>query len=280
MLATLGAARSLLFVPGDDAHKLSRALSSEADAIVADFEDGVAPSRKDRAREVTAAFIENLGDSAVPVLVRINAVDSEACRRDLESLHERRIAGLVVPKATTASLQLLGYRGPVLALIETPRGLLDAVSIATDDRVIALSLGGVDLTATLRLQPRTDGLELLAPRSQVVLASAAALLRAPFDTPCVHLAESDRMEAECSFARSLGFGGKACIHPSQVAIVNRMFAPTPEDRAWAQRVVEAYERSIRAGLGALQLDGEMIDLPVYARAQAITAMEPRVEEHQ
>ncbi len=279
MLATLSAARSLLFVPGDDAHKLGRAMSSGADAVIADFEDGVAPSHKDRAREMTATFVENLAESAVPVLVRINAVGSDAGRRDLESLHQR-IAGLIVPKATTASLALLDYSGPILAMIETPRGLLDAVSIATDERIIALSLGGVDLTATLRLRPRSDGLELLAARFQVVLASAAALLRAPFDTPCLEVAESDRMERECSLARSLGFGGKACIHPSQVAVVNRMFAPTPDERAWALRVVEAYEGSIRAGLGALQVDGEMIDLPVYARAQATMAMDPRVEEHQ
>jgi citrate lyase beta subunit len=130
-------------------------------------------------------------------------------------------------------------------------------------------LGGLDLGAELGLQPRTDGAELLYARSKVVVDSAAAGLRPPFDV--VHLATRDEpgLEAECRLARSLGFGGKACIHPAQVPVVNAAFRPTATEVEWARQVLDAAEEGLRDGRGVVALDGAMVDAPVVERARRI-----------
>jgi citrate lyase beta subunit len=132
-----------------------------------------------------------------------------------------------------------------------------------------LVLGAADLGAELGLEPRPDELEILYARSKVVVDSAAAGIRAPIDV--VHLDVRDRegLERSARFARSLGFRGKVCIHPDQVAVVNSAFAPDADEVEWAQRVVEAFERGEREGRGAVALEGTMVDLPVVERARRI-----------
>lgn len=136
-------------------------------------------------------------------------------------------------------------------------------------RVAALLLGTIDLGAELGLEPRADGLEILHARSKVVLDSAAAQIRAPFDGIHADVRDAAGLEAEVELARSLGFRGKACIHPAQLEAVNAGFSPRAEDVAWAQNAVEAYERGVGKGRGTVALDGAMIDLPVVKRARRI-----------
>jgi citrate lyase beta subunit len=174
---------------------------------------------------------------------------------------------LVLPKATPDAVAALGPDGPpVIAIVETALGLRLAYETASAPRVAALVIGAVDLGAELGLEPRPDGLEILHARSRVVVDSAAAGIRQPFDVVHLGIHDDAGLEAECAFARSLGYRGKACIHPQQVPIVNRAFAPSEREVAWAQRVVEAFEAS---GEGVLAVNGEMIDLPVVERARRI-----------
>jgi citrate lyase subunit beta/citryl-CoA lyase len=135
--------------------------------------------------------------------------------------------------------------------------------------VAALLLGAADLGAELGWEPRPDGLELVYARSKVVADSAAAGIRGPFDVVHVDTRDDAGLEAAARFARSLGFRGKACIHPAQVPIVNRVFRPDADSVAWAERVVEAAETGGREGRGAVALDGEMIDAPIVDRARKI-----------
>ena len=202
-----------------------------------------------------------------PPIVRINGADTEWFEDDLALVAELELDALILPKSSPEAVALLATEGPpVIAIVETAQGLRRAYETAASPRVAALVIGAVDLGAELGLEPRPDGLEILHARSRVVVDSAAAGIRPPFDIVHLDLADDEGLEAECAFARSLGFRGKVCIHPQQVPIVNRAFAPSEREVAWARRVVEAFDATSE---GVLKVNGEMIDLPVVERARRI-----------
>jgi citrate lyase beta subunit len=264
-------ARSLLFAPGNDERKLEKALAAGADAVVADLEDAVPATEKEAARTVARRVLGGAATASL-VAVRVNAAGTEHWGADLQAVADLELDALVLPKATPEAVGALGPDGPpVVAIVETALGVRHAYETARLPRVAALVLGAVDLGLELGLEPRADGQEVLYARSRLVLESAAAGLRSPFDLVHVDTRDDEGLEAEALLARSLGFRGKVCIHPAQVAIVNRVFSPTGEERERARRVVEAYERGLADGRGAVALDGEMIDLPVVERARRILA---------
>jgi citrate lyase beta subunit len=264
-------ARSLLFAPGNDERKLEKALAAGADAVVADLEDAVPATEKEAARTVARRVLGGAATASL-VAVRVNAAGTEHWGADLQAVADLELDALVLPKATPEAVGALGPDGPpVVAIVETALGVRHAYETARLPRVAALVLGAVDLGLELGLEPRADGQEVLYARSRLVLESAAAGLRSPFDLVHVDTRDDEGLEAEARLARSLGFRGKACIHPDQVAIVNRVFSPTGEERERARRVVEAYERGLADGRGAVAVDGEMIDLPLVERARRILA---------
>jgi citrate lyase beta subunit len=232
--------------------------------VIADLEDAVAPERKAEARDLVARLR--------PRVVRINGAETEWFADDVALTGELELDAVVLPKATPESVEALGPEGPpVIAIVETAQGLRVAYETAASPRVELLMLGSVDLGVELRLEPRPDGLEILYARSQLVIDSAAAEIGAPIDVVHLDFRDLAGLEESARFARSVGFGGKACIHPDQVAIVNRVFAPESADVEWARRVVEAYERGEREGKGAVALEGTMVDLPVVERARQVLA---------
>jgi citrate lyase beta subunit len=269
--APLDSVRSLLFTPGSDERRLRRALESGADAMTADLEDAVAPTEKALARELVARVLRDV-ESPTLETIRVNGADTEFFADDLQAIRELPLAAIVLPKATPEAVAALGESGPpVIAIVETAQGLRRAYETACRPRVSALMLGAVDLAAELRLEPRGDGLEILHARSQLVVDSAAAGIRGPLDVVHLRVRNDATLEAEARLARSLGMRGKACIHPAQVPVVNRVFAPDPAQLEWARGVVEAYEQGLAEGRGAVALSGEMIDLPVVERARSLLA---------
>jgi citrate lyase beta subunit len=268
-VTTLLTARSLLFAPADDERKLAKALTGAADAVVADLEDAVAPEAKAAARDVVRRVFEETEGGALR-LVRINAVGTAFHEDDLELISELTLAAVVLPKATPDAVDALGTTGPpVVAIAETAQGVRLAYELASRPRVVALQIGAVDLGAEVGLEPRADGQELLHVRSKLVLDSVAAGLRTPFDVVHLDIEATEALEAECRLARSLGFRGKACIHPAQIPVVNRAFAPSEEEVAWARKVVAANDGAAAEGKGVFALDGAMIDLPVVERARRV-----------
>jgi len=234
-------------------------MASEADLVIADLEDAVAPAEKPAARDVVARV--------APRVVRVNGADTEWFEDDLALVAGMELDAVVLPKATPEAVAALGREGPpMIAIVETAQGLRLAYETGCSSRVAALVLGAVDLGAELGLEPRADGLEILHARSRVVVDSAAAGIRPPFDIVHLEIDDDAGLEEQAAFARSLGFRGKVCIHPRQVPIVNRVFLPGEREVAWAQRVVEEFEAS---GEGVLAVNGEMIDLPVVERARRI-----------
>jgi citrate lyase subunit beta/citryl-CoA lyase len=200
----------------------------------------------------------------------VNGADTEWFEDDLVLVRELELNALVLPKATPDAVAAVGSDGPpVIAIVETAQGLRLAYETASSPRVAALVIGAVDLGAELGLEPRPDGLEILHARSRVVVDSAAAGIRPPFDVVHLDVKDDVGLEAECAFARSLGFRGKACIHPRQVPIVHRVFAPSEREVEWAQQVVEAWEQHVGEGEGVFALNGEMVDLPVVERARRV-----------
>jgi citrate lyase beta subunit len=268
---TLDRLRSLLFAPGSDERKLRRALETDADAIVADLEDAVAPDAKDGARALVARTLADAGVGP-ELTVRINAADTQFFADDVAMTAELELAAIVLPKATPEAVDALPAGGPpVIAIVETAVGLRLAFETASRPRVAALVLGAADLGAELALEPREDGLEILYGRSQLVVDSAAAGIRPPFDVVHLDTRDDEGLEREAILGRTLGMGGKMCIHPAQVPVVNRVFSPSDDEIGWAQAVVEAFDEGVRNGRGAVALDGKMIDLPIVNRARRILA---------
>jgi citrate lyase beta subunit len=298
--------RSLLFAPGSDERKLAKALSSAADAVVCDLEDAVAPPDKEAAREVVSRALAATpdraesetaphptgrgvvpppsptsvpGDSApdradsVPIqrqparLVRVNAAGTPWHADDLAFATTLDLDGLVLPKASPEALDALGADGPpVIGIVETAMGLRQAFEIASQPRVAALLLGSVDLGAEVGLETRPDAQEILYARSKLAIDSAAAGLRGPFDVVHLDFGDTAGLEEQCRLARALGFRGKACIHPGQIETINRVFAPSDDEIAWARRVIDAFEG--QSG-GVLAVNGTMVDRPVVERARRV-----------
>ncbi len=264
-MGILGAATTLLFVPGDRPERFAKAEAAGADLVVIDLEDAVSPAAKDDAR---AAALEWQGTAKAAV--RINATGTPWHHADVTALAADGVPRLVVvPKADAASLVAAASALPagteLLALVETAAGVLDAAAIAAVPGVARLAIGTYDLAAELGVDP-DDAVALAAARGALVLASAAAGLPAPVDGVTGAVRDPERLAADVAAARRLGFGGKLCIHPTQVGPTARGFAPRPVERDWARRVVTAVDS---AGGGVCTVDGRMIDEPVVVRARRI-----------
>jgi citrate lyase subunit beta/citryl-CoA lyase len=250
------AARSYLFVPGNRPERFAKAYASGADAVIIDLEDAVPPDERAAARANAAAWVA----PEHPVLIRVNGADTEWFRDDIAICKIPGIAGVVLPKAERAEdIQSIGK--PVFPIIETARGFWNVSGLAHTAGAQRLVFGSIDFQLDLRIHG--EGEELLYFRSQLVLVSRIAGLPAPVDGITTVFESPDAVRADTQRARRLGFGAKLCIHPKQVATVNECFGATPEEEAWARRVVEA---AATAGGAAISLDGEMIDRPVLARA--------------
>lgn len=231
--------------------------------MVLDLEDAIAISDKDAAR----AAVEEFLTADVPVVVRINGVDTGWCADDLRMLRGRRCA-VMVPKAHSAEqLQrvaaALSPGTPLIALIETAAGVHACAAVCSVETVVRAAFGSIDLATELGVDPSSfDALRYA--RSAVVIGSAVAGLVAPLDGVTTDLTENGLLSADIGHAVELGFGGKLCIHPRQTEFVNTQFSPSPELVAWARRVIEA-----SADAGVCVVDGKMVDKPVIDRARRI-----------
>lgn len=264
-------ARSALFVPATRTDRLAKALLSGADAVIVDLEDAVAPQDKDAARVALAAALRSPEVHAdTPVWVRVNAV-APWLQADLAlCAASQAVRVVMVPKAESqaqlqAACQASGGK-PLVALIETAQGFAQRDRLAAHPAVQRLAFGSIDFQVDLGISGEGDA--LLMFRSALVLSSRLAGRPAPLDGVTVEVNDSARVAEDARRARQLGFGGKLCIHPSQVAAVNEAFSPSPAEWDWAQRVVAAFEAAAGA---AVAVDGKMVDKPVLLRAQALLA---------
>jgi len=275
--------RSFLFAPGNHARRVERALSLDADAVILDLEDAVATAEKRATRDAVIAAL--VRPRRALLYVRVNAVDTEFCYDDLAAIVRPGLDGVILPKVESAAglatadwllTQLERERGltpraiDLVPIIETARGLnqIDAI-LATGARVKRVAFGAGDFTLDVNMAWSRGEAELAYARAKIVTASRAAGIGAPFDTVWVDLADEEGLEASARTALGFGFQGKMCIHPNQIAVVNRVFTPGEAEIAFAERVVAAFARAEAEGSAAIQLDGKFIDYPILYRAQRV-----------
>jgi citrate lyase subunit beta/citryl-CoA lyase len=266
--------RSYLFVPGTRPDRFPKACAAGADVVILDLEDSVAPGDKATARAAIAEWLS----ASQPVMVRINTSDSEWFANDLTLAIRPGIIGILLPKAEREEeihmvTAKFGSGVVILPQIETAKGFRNAVNLGRAENVQRLLFGSIDFQLDLGMMAEED--ELLYFRSQIVLDSRLAGILPPVDGVTTDINSPDRVRTDTLRARRLGFGGKMCIHPKQVPIVNECFTPTEEEIAWAQRVVGA---SAAAPRGAISVDGKMVDRPVLARAQGILALADQLRQ--
>jgi len=272
--ARVAHAVSALFVPGDRPERFTKAQNSGADIIVLDLEDAVSAENKAGAlTEVLKALTSQGSSSEFSAVVRISGSDSRfeiLTLVTVASTPGHGLLGIMVPKAESAAqiaavVALLPVGMPCIPLIESAAGLTSALDIARVDGVTRLAFGAVDFG--LDVDATHAGVFDYA-RTQLVIASAAAGIAAPLDSPCVNFTDLQIVSEEALRAREFGCGGKLCIHPSQVDAVHTSFLPTAEQISWAHKVVELEG-------GAAAFEGTMIDRPVVERAKKILAVAQR-----
>lgn len=288
--ASLDAMRSKLFLPGTRPELFAKGAASAVDALSFDLEDSVAPERKAEARAHVAAALRDPAIQAAGKLaiVRVNAPGTPYFAEDVAALVGPGLDAINLPMVDSAAMlreavaviaraEAVAGAAPcgILVNIETPRGLRLAAEIAcADPRVAGLQIGYGDLFEPFGIA-RDDEAALGQVRLQVRLAAAEARIPA-FDGALAAIASPERCRAEAEAARRLGFAGKSCIHPSQIAVVNAAFQPSEAEIARAARVVAAAQEAEAKGIGAYTVDGQMVDAPFAASARAVLALAARL----
>ncbi len=276
--------RSVLFTPGTRAERVRKALEGgAADVVVADLEDSVAPGDKAEARVAVAATLVD-AQAQCACAVRINAWPSALAEADLDAVLPAGPELIVLPKAEDpAMVEALGARldaaeselgmepGSVrlLLILETAAGVLAARELAAcSDRVAGVAFGAEDLAADAGLRRSPSNWEVSVPRAMVALAAAAAGIAA-VDMITADFRDEERTRREAEEARALGYAGKMCLHPAQVAVVNDAFAPTADEIAWAERVLAAVDEAGAGAGGVVVVDGKMVDVPLIEQARRL-----------
>ena len=283
--------RSFLFTPGNVARRVEKALTLAADVVIVDLEDSVAIAEKAPTRKQAAAALER--PRRARGYVRVNAPATQFCYGDLAETLHRGVDGVVLPKVESAAdLHAIDWlmwnlereRGmpegsiDLMPQIETAAGLhrIDRVLQARSLRpykgpwrVKRVAFGAADYAHELNLAVSLDEPELAEARARVVLASRAAGLEGPIDSPWFHFKEPAGFARALERSRRGGFQGRLCVHPDQIEPVNAAYAPSDAELAQAERIVAAFRAAEKRGEAAVQVDGEMVDYPVAYRAQAL-----------
>jgi citrate lyase subunit beta/citryl-CoA lyase len=283
--------RSFLFAPGNVARRVEKALTLEADAVIVDLEDSVAVAEKAATRKAVGAALERPRRGRG--YVRVNAPATAFCYGDLIATIHKGVDGVVLPKVESAAdLHAIDWlvwnlereRGIAEGSIDLMPQIETAAGVHRIDRVLQarslrpykgawrvkrVAFGAADYAHELGLSVSLDEAELAEARARVVLASRAAGLEGPIDSPWFHFKEAEGFARALERSRRCGFQGRLCVHPDQIAPVNAAYLPSDEELARAERIVAAFKQAEARGEAAVQVDGQMVDYPVAFRAQAL-----------
>ncbi len=278
--------RSMIFAPGHRRDLIEKAIRSGADGVIIDLEDAVAMDEKAGARDALAS----LPASAVPLYVRTNGPDTAMFWDDVVAAGAVGVAGLVIPKAEHASLlrevdgalralEMTSDHVPgsvgIMPLIESGLGVLNTYEMMlASDRIESVLYGGGeqgDLVADLGVEWTPEGTGLMYSRAKVLMDARAAGIENPMEAVFMDFRNLDALRVESELARTLGYVGKVAIHPAQVAVINDVFTPTPEQIAHHRRIIEEFEKALEAGSASIAVDGKMVDYAVARVARAVLA---------
>jgi len=294
-MITFGSLRTALFVPGNRPDRVDKAVASRADAVIIDLEDAVALTEKEKTRPKVRDKV--LVHTDRNIIVRVNALDSQFFRGDIDAVVVKELDCIMVPKVegkdhikeinehllfAEKEKDMAPGSISVIPLIESAKAVQNVFQIlsevTTPPRVFTAAFGAADYTLDLGIEITTGGEELAYPRSRISIACRAANLEPPIDTPfMIDLKDIQGLETDAERAKVLGFQGKLCIHPIQIDPCNAIFSPTREDILYAERVIQSFEEAESKGIAAIQLDGKFIDYPVVERSRRILKLATAVE---
>jgi citrate lyase subunit beta/citryl-CoA lyase len=289
----LAVMRSILYVPANSDRMLGKAASLSADIVTLDLEDSVPPAEKAKARQLAADRLKEIGKAGSEVYVRLNAWETLMTDDDLEAVVHEGLEGVTLAKCGHPDEvrrldwkldELERRRGltpgsiKISVLLETARGVIHAYhSCMASSRVVSAIFGAVDFTKDMRVKLTSEGEEQKYARRHVAVAARAAGVIAIY-APFVAFQDMEAFEANVRDGRQMGFEGRMIIHPSQIPVCNRMYAPDPDDVAWAADVVKAFEEEgIAKGKAAIPFNGKMIDTPVYLNAKEVLLAHREIE---
>ena len=283
----IGPLRTALFVPGNRPDRVDKAVKTSADAVIIDLEDAVALTEKEASRSKVRDKI--LEHAERKIIVRVNSLDSPFFQGDLTEVITGNLACLMVPKVESAAhvreinenlLKVEKEKGivqgsvSIIPLIESAGAVQNIFQIATEktepSRIYCVAFGAADYTLDMGIEITKEGTELSYPRSRIAVASRAARIEPPLDTPfMMDLKDMEALKIDAGRAKQLGFQGKLCIHPNQIEPCHAIFSPAKEEILYAERVVQVFEEAEKEGSAAILLDGKFIDYPVVERARRI-----------
>jgi citrate lyase subunit beta/citryl-CoA lyase len=274
--------RSWMFVPGSDSNKIEKIQHLPVDVIIYDLEDAVAITKKESARTNVREALVN--DQTHYNVVRVNGVNTPFFEDDVKEAVSNGLNAIMLPKSETKEqIQLLehilrreeeeyGIVEPIgiVPLIESARGVCGAAEIAAaSSRVKCLAFGSIDYALDIEAELTEEGFELLYARSHLVNVSRAVGIEQPIDAVYPNIKDLDGLQKETKFVKNLGFQGKLVIHPKQLDVINKVFMPSREEIESAKLIITAYEQSVQNGLGAIQVNGKMVDVPVLEHAKKV-----------
>lgn len=272
--------RTTLFMPGNNPGMLQSAPILGADSVILDLEDAVSLTEKDSARNLVSEAIRTIDYSKVELVVRVNPLDTEFGAKDIDVIARVKPDTLMIPKATEKDLQTVdnmltkieeeeGFEVghiKLFPIIETAYALENVYSIINSSkRVVAVLLGGEDLTSDFGIKRTKEANEIFYARNRVSTACRAARVDS-IDTPFTDTNDYEGLAKDTTLAKSLGFTGRSAINPRQIDTIHDVFAPTEAEIKHAIRVLEARDEAFANGLGVFSLDGKMVDAPVINRA--------------
>ena len=285
--------RSLLFVPGNRANMLEKAVGLSPDAVVPDMEDSVPIAEKANARETVATFLPRLAEAGHQIIPRVNALHTGLMEDDINAVVGPHTAGLSVGKVGNAAdvrqiADTVGRaevaagvpfgRTALILWIETACAIENAFSICkASKRVVAVAFGGEDFTNDMAIERSESEEEIAHARSVVAVAAGAAGILA-LETPYFNFKDDDGLRRNSTASRNLGFRGRFAIHPTQIEGINASYMPSQEEIEQARRVVDAFAEAESRGSAATSLDGMVIDVPVVERARKVLAVAQSIVE--
>ena len=285
--------RSLLFVPGNKSSMLTKALGLKPDAHVPDMEDSVPAAEKANARATIREFLPRLAATGIPVIPRVNALETAWIAEDLAAVVGPHVYGVSVGKIRSAAdvsaisqrigaLEARAGLAPdtvkLVPWIETALGVVNCDAICrASERVVAVAFGGEDFTSDMGIERLEDERQVAYARQKLCVSARAAHVLA-LDTPYFKLRDPEGLRANALEAKKVGFKGKFAIHPDQIAALNECFSPSAQEIAHAERVIAAYAEAEARGRGSTSLDGWVIDVPVVKRARALLELARRARD--
>jgi len=266
--------RSVLYIPGSKTRALEKAKTLPVDAVIFDLEDAVSLGEKETARDTLALALQQGGYGARMRIVRINGLDTEWGKADAEAVAQMDCDAVLLPKVSSpADLDALAdITGdlPIWAMMETPRGMLNAAAIAAHPKLQGMVMGTNDLAKELQCRFRTDRLPLMSGLGLCLLAAKAEGL-VIVDGVYNAFKDAEGLAVECHQGRDMGFDGKTLIHPAQVDVANAAFAPSDEEVDLARRQITAFDEAAAAGQGVAVVDGKIVENLHVATAREIIA---------